>query len=236
VPAVFRALLQALARGERGRHAALRVCVCGGAPLSPELQGRWFDTTGVELRQGYGLTEAGPVCLFNHVDQPNLRGMLGNPFPGVEVDLRAPISYDAAGQPHVAPDADPEPGTGEICVRGENVFSGYVSRGENGLPLRDGWLHTGDLGRRDAGGRIAFAGLVKPMFTRNGFNIYPREIERVVAGMPGVAEATVREAPVTDAEPDISVDVRGAVDVEAVKQWCAGNLSAYKRPTVITIR
>ena len=69
-----------------------RLCICGGAPLSVALQERWFDATGVELRQGYGLTESGPVCLFNHVGQPNAPGSLGTPLPGVEVDLRTPIA------------------------------------------------------------------------------------------------------------------------------------------------
>jgi long-chain acyl-CoA synthetase len=214
VPAVFRALLAAVERRGKEAVASLRLCICGGSPLSVELQDRWVDATGVELRQGYGLTEAGPVCLFNRVDQPNARGTLGAPFPEVEVDL--------VGE--------------EICVRGENVFRGYVSRGDDGLLVRDGWLHTGDTGRRDKTGHIVFTGLIKAMFTRNGFNIYPREIERVISGMPGAASVSVREGPADEREPDIVVDVTGDVVKDDVEQWCAERLSAYKQPTVVNIR
>ncbi|MDB4878036.1 MAG: hypothetical protein JWM41_4482 [Gemmatimonadetes bacterium] len=237
VPAVFRALLGAMERRGPGAQAgALNMCICGGAPLPLELQDRWFDATRTELRQGYGLTEAGPVCLFNRADRPNARGTLGTPLPNVEVELRAPIAYDANGR---ASEADRLVGDsnadGEICVRGDNVFIGYVSAGEGGLPVRDGWLHTGDLGRRMPDGSIAFAGLVKPMFTRNGFNIYPREIERVAREMPGVELAEASEARAAGREPDIELAVRGAVTASAVKAWCGERLSAYKQPTVITI-
>src|SRR5262249_33295789 len=150
------------------------------------------------------------------------RGKLGTPFPGVEVTLRAPIGYDSAGRPqteraHGTP-SDEE--TGEICVRGENVFQGYVSGGANGRPLHDGWLHSGDTGGRDADGRIAFARFLKPMFTRNGFNIYPHEIERAVREMPGVRDARAFDVSNGDeAESDIALDVSGDVTDAAVAQW-----------------
>jgi long-chain acyl-CoA synthetase len=73
------------------------------------------------------------------------------------------------------------------------------------------------------------------MFTRNGFNIYPHEIENAVAAMPGVDGVTVRERPVDGAEPDIAVEVAGNVDADALKRWCAQRLSAYKQPTIISI-
>lgn len=233
VPAVFRALLAATERRGGARFDALRICICGGAPLSESLQARWFDATGVELRQGYGLTEAGPVCLFNRIDLPNARGTLGVPFPAVEVDLRPAVTYDESGLPRPVPG-----GTDalEICVRGESVFRGYVSGGDRGLPVRDGWLHTGDLGRWAGDGRIAFAGVVKPMFTRNGFNIYPRELERIIGEMPGVRSVAVREmSEGEDREPDIAVDVAGSVTESDVKAWCAENLASYKQPTRIHI-
>ena len=226
VPAVFAGLLGALERsGRRLSSGALRLCICGGAPLPVELQDRWFDATGVELRQGYGLTEAGPVCLFSHVRRPNRRGALGTPFPAVEVEIRDPRT--GARLPRGA--------EGEICVRGPNVFSGYVGDGREGLQLRDGWLHTGDLGRENDDGSVAFAGLLKPMFTRNGFNVYPREIERTVGAMPGVRRATVRAIPHPAREHDIAIIVEGDVDEAALKLWCEERLSAYKQPSEITI-
>ena len=233
VPSVFRAMAAAIEK-HGGGVGALRLCICGGAPLSDALQDRWATLTGVELRQGYGLTEAGPVCLFNNVDAPNQRGSLGTPFPGVEIDLRAPVEYDASGRATdgvgTHRDAD-----GEICVRGANVFRGYVSGGDRGLPIRDGWLHTGDLGWRDSAGNIHFAGVVKPMFTRNGFNIYPREIQRAVEEMPGVRSARVSEIVAPDRESEIALEVTGSITEDDVKQWCAERLSAYKQPSTITL-
>jgi long-chain acyl-CoA synthetase len=236
VPAVFRALLAVMAHRESTDLSTLRICVCGGSPLPLSVQERWFDVTGVELRQGYGLTEAGPVCLFNRVDAPNARGTLGVPFPGVEVELRAPIIYDDAGNPRVIDRSDPPHADAlEICVRGDNVFRGYVSGGAHGLPIRDGWLYTGDLGIRAAGGQIVFAGVTKPMFTRNGFNIYPREIERVVREMPGVQTAIVHAGVDSEREDDIELEVTGRVTEDAVRSWCAEQLAAYKHPATIRV-
>ena len=227
VPAVFTALLHAAERrGGLGDHA-LRSCICGGAPLAVELQERWHAVTGTELRQGYGLTEAGPVCLFNRVDHPNRRGTLGIPFPGVAIAIRDPDT----GAPCST-------GTrGEICVRGPNVGPGYVRGGEDGLGRwRDAgreageWLRTGDLGTADADGYVTFGGVCKPMFTRNGFNVYPREVERVVGEMPGVRRVRVTGVPDPAHEHDIAMEVEGEVRVEGVKAWCAGRLSGYKQP------
>lgn len=236
VPSVFAAVLALIER--RGTGLAtdrLRLCICGGAPLSRALQDRWFDRTGVELRQGYGLTEAGPVCLFNHLDLPNRRGTLGVPFPGVRVSIR-----DEAGLREMS-DGD----EGDLFVAGPNVFSGYVNARAHtpvvgdpwsaGLPRTGEWLRTGDRGVRNADGTFSFRGLSKPMFTRNGFNIYPREIERVVHELPGVR--AVRASAVPDAlrEHDIRVDVEGDVTAPEVNAWCEARLSVYKRPSVITV-
>ena len=238
VPAIFHALVSALAmRGGRLRSDALRLCICGGAPLPVELQEQWYESTGVELRQGYGLTEAGPVCLFNRTDLPNRRGTLGIPFPAVEVTIRAPATDDVAdAHGDDAPLPDRRPGeTGEICIRGPNVFRGYVRGSGEGLRRIGGWLHTGDLGVAEPDGSIVFAGLLKPMFTSNGFNIYPREIERAVGEHPGVRDVRVRAIPHPVRENDISVEVDGSVTADEVKRWCETRLGAYKQPTEIAV-
>ena len=236
VPAVFHALLAAIERrGLDLRDGALRHCICGGAALPVELQDRWADLTGLELRQGYGLTEAAPVCLFNRVDRPNVRGTLGVPYPGVEVSIFAPA--DPEGSPASGDGARPLPdGTpGEIRVRGENVFRGYVRNDEAGLQRRDGWLCTGDRGVRNPDGTVSFLGLIKPMFTRSGFNIYPRELERVVGAMPAVEEVLASGRPDPLKEHEIVLDVRGRVTEADVRRWCEERLSAYKQPGVVRI-
>jgi long-chain acyl-CoA synthetase len=215
VPSVFRALLVAIEKhgaASRSKFADVRMCLCGGAPLALELQERWFDVTGIELRQGYGLTEAGPVCLFNRADRPNVRAALGYPLPGVEVSLI----------------------DGELAVRGDNVFSGYVSNGADGLQMTHGWLLTGDGGAANADGSFAFTDVIKPMFTRNGFNIYPTEVVQAARALEGVRRATVTEGRRDDGrESDVVLEYAGSPEEQTVRDWCKERLAAYKQPTVI---
>ncbi len=247
VPAVFAAMLQAIARrGGAFEAPALRLCICGGAPLPVALQGAWEAATGVPLRQGYGLTEASPVALFNRVSEANVLGTLGLPFPGVRVTIR-----DADTNVELPASAE-----GEICVAGETVFRGYIGVGEVGGPgsmrpvsaaaraeslgLRtvDGWLHTGDRGRLRPDGRVEFTGLLKPMFTRNGFNIYPAEIERAVSAMPGVTQVRAYAIPEPARENDIGLEIIAAAGVSEadVKNWCEPRLAQYKQPSRVTVR
>jgi long-chain acyl-CoA synthetase len=226
VPAVFIGMLTAIERrGGSIDVPALRVCICGGAALPVWVQRKWETATGCALRQGYGLTEASPVCLFNGVDRPNRPGTLGVAYPGAEVTIRDPATNAelAVGS------------SGEICVRGPLVGPGYVSGNERGLQRMDGWLHTGDRGFIDADGYVTFEGLIKPMFTRNGFNIYPAELIRVVGAMPGVLRVEVAGVPESAKENEIELTVHGSVDEAAVKQWCEERLASYKQPTRITI-
>ncbi len=226
VPAVYAGLATALERRDAGlSKGSLRLCICGGAPLDARLQERWHKLTGVELRQGYGLTEAGPVCLFNRSGLPNRRGALGTAFPGVRVTIRDPASSIEM----------PRGTTGEICVAGENVFSGYVAGGESGLQRRGEWLHTGDLGEMDADGVVVFRGVIKAMFTRSGFNIYPRELERVILALPGVRSAIVRAIPHPSRENDLVIDVIGDATVDDVRRWCEDLLAGYKQPSEIQV-
>jgi long-chain acyl-CoA synthetase len=237
VPAVFHAVLGAMERRGVDLHGgALRLSVCGGAPLSEHLQRRWADATGVELRQGYGLTEASPVCLFNRVDRPNLRGTLGYPYPGVEVAIFPPSDY--TGRQASLADGDlplPDGVAGEICVRGPNVFRTYLHGRDGGLPRRGSWLCTGDRGVRHPDGSVSFRGVLKPMFTRNGFNVYPRELECAVLELSGVQRVEVQAAPDPVKENDIVLRVAGRVTEADVRRWCERRLSAYKQPSVVEI-
>ena len=236
VPAVFHSLLAAIERrGVTVASGSLRLCVSGGAVLPRELQDRWADVTGVELREGYGLTEAGPICLFNRADLPNVRGTLGLHLPGVDVGIFPPADHAHDGASQDAPRAPVADGArGEICVRGVSVSPGYLG-GTQGLPHHGAWLCTGDEGVRDAEGRVTFLGLLKRMFTRNGFNIYPGEIERVVGALPGVTHVRASAIPDPLKENDILLHVAGAVSEREVRRWCEQHLSAYKQPSVVRI-
>lgn len=227
VPAIFGALLSAIERrGGRLGSDALRLCMCGGAVLDPRLQERWHAATGVELRQGYGLTEASPVALFNDMRQPNRRGTLGVAMPGVRVSVRDPRTNQAC----------PVGVDGEICIAGETVFRGYVSGSDAGLQVRDGWLHTGDVGAQRADGAFEFCGLRKRMFTRNGFNVYPSEVERVFAEMPSVTDVRVSGQPVDAGDHTVHLALAGARSKADVRAWGEARLSAYKRPASIDLR
>jgi acyl-CoA synthetase (AMP-forming)/AMP-acid ligase II len=110
-----------------------------------------------------------------------------------------------------------------------------VSGGEGGLAVRDGWLHTGDDGALLDGRAVAFRGVRKAMFTRNGFNIYPRELELAVAELPGIASASVAAVPDPLHENDIALTVTGSATEAEIRAWCEQRLSAYKQPASITI-
>ncbi len=226
VPAVFIGMLTAIERrGGTIDVPALRVCICGGAALPIWVQRKWEIATGCALRQGYGLTEAAPVALFNRVALPNRLGTLGVPYPAAEVSIRDNVTSAAL----------PVGASGEICVRGPCVGPGYVSGNERGLQRVDGWLHTGDRGHMDADGRVTFEGLIKAMFTRNGFNIYPAELMRVIGAMPGVTKVEVSGVPEPAKENEIELVVHGPVDEDAVKRWCEERLASYKQPSRITV-
>lgn len=226
VPAMFVALLSAAEkRGGTLRHR-LRVALSGGAPLPLEVARRWEERFGIPLRQGYGLTEAAPVCLFNRLDRPNRIGALGEPLPGVEISIR-----DPAGMP-LGPGE-----VGELWVRGPNVFAGYLDETGPTSPV-DGWLATGDLAILD-GGVVRFAGILKQMFTRNGFNVYPQEVRRVLKEDPRIAEVHVSARPDPERDNEVVVTVVATPGTglreEDVRELCSKQLATYKRPSTIRV-
>ncbi len=154
--------------------------VVGAAPLSPQLEEFW-RRMGFAVIQGYGLTETAPIVTLNHPFKKSREGSVGTPIAGVDV--------------RIAED-------GEILVRGENVTSGYygedTNRGQSPQPQAqspvdaDGWLHTGDIGERDAEGRLYIKGRKKEMIvTPEGLNVFPEDVERTLLELPGVREAAV---------------------------------------------
>ncbi|MGE0592485.1 MAG: AMP-binding protein [Vicinamibacterales bacterium] len=142
--------------------------VVGAAPLPPELEEFW-RRMGFAVIQGYGLTETAPIVTLNHPFRTS-KGSVGTPLGGVEI--------------HIAED-------GEILVRGENVSSGYYGQTDGSFDA-DGWLHTGDIGERDAQGRLFIKGRKKEMIVRpDGLNVFPEDVERVLDEQPGVVESAV---------------------------------------------
>jgi long-chain acyl-CoA synthetase len=176
VPSMYAALL-----AEAARATPPRLSIAGGAPLAPELIESWEAATGTRLLEGYGLTETSPVASFNRPGSPRKPGSIGTPIDGVEMRLQD-VSSD---------------GVGEIAIRGPNVMKGYWRRPDETRAAisEDGWLRTGDLGRRDGDGAYWIVGRAKDLIIRDGRNVHPREVEDVLHGHPDVLEAAVLGIP-----------------------------------------
>ncbi|MFW6023142.1 MAG: class I adenylate-forming enzyme family protein [Myxococcota bacterium] len=165
---------------EAPRPGSLRWCLSAGAPLAEDVRQRAQTRLGAEVRQGYGLTEA----TFSTINAPPDRlvpGSVGGPVWGVEARV-----VDDAG--HALPPGD----EGEVVVRGQNVMGGYLNDpAATDRVWRGGWLHTGDVGVFDAEGRLTVVDRIKDMIIRGGNNVYPSEVEDVLAAHPAVAEVAV---------------------------------------------
>ncbi|WP_371583271.1 class I adenylate-forming enzyme family protein [Streptomyces sp. NBC_01314] len=228
VPTIY-GMLAALPEDVRPDTSSLRFGVCGAAPASAELLTRFEARYGVPLIEGYGLSEGTCGSTINPVAGPRRAGTVGLAFPGQEIRI-----VDADGI-EVAPGID-----GEVVVRGANVMRGYLGRpDETAEVVIGGWLHTGDIGHLDAEGYLTLVGRSKDMIIRGGENIYPREIEDVLAGDPSVLEAAVIGVPDETWGEVVVAYVQprpgSTVDSEALKALCARSLTGYKRPTAFFV-
>lgn len=244
VPSMYRALLDLPGARLRAATAGLRVCTSGGAPLRPEWLSAFHDATGHWIVEGYGLTEAGPVVTMNALDRPPKPGSVGRVLPGVELRL-----VDTDGRPLAAGagtdggnddwdgwDDDPADDTGLVAVRGRNLFSGYWPDGAGG-PDDEGWFRTADVGFLDADGDLHLVDRSSDVVIVSGFNVFPHEVEQVLAELDGVKEAAVVGVP-DDRLGEVvkAVVVREqAADLteEAVRTHCAARLARFKVPAVI---
>jgi fatty-acyl-CoA synthase len=208
--------------------SSLRYLLVGGAPMPEALLRRWC-ARGVRIVQGYGLTEAAPnVLCLPPEDAERKLGYAGKPYPHVETALASP----ATGQLLHGP------GTGELLVRGPNVFPGYWRNpGASAAALRGGWLHTGDVAERDAGGYYRIRDRLKDMYVSGGENVYPAEVEAALHEHPGVAEAAVIAVPDHKwGEAGLAVVVlRAGADASEtdLRAFCAGRLAKFKVPREI---
>ena len=228
VPTIY-GMLAALPDDVRPDTSSLRFGVCGAAPASAELLTRFEARYGFPLVEGYGLSEGTCGSTINPVAGPRRAGTVGLPFPGQEIRI-----IDADGS-EAAPGTD-----GEVVVRGPNVMRGYLGRpDETARVIVDGWLHTGDVGHLDAEGYLTLVGRSKDMIIRGGENIYPKEIEDVLAGDPAVLEAAVIGVPDEKWGEVVVAYLQprpGAiVDPSALKALCARSLTGYKRPTAFFV-
>jgi long-chain acyl-CoA synthetase len=223
VPTMLHALAQLDITGRD--LSALRVAVSGGASLPEEMMRTFEGKYGIEVLEGYGMSETASSCTFN---RPGDRRVLsiGKPLWGVTV--RVGDAQDRPlppGREHV----------GEILIRGHNVMKGYLGRPEaTAETLRGGWLHSGDLGYMDDDGFYFIVDRAKDLVIRGGYNVYPREIEEVLYAHPGILEAAVIGKPDERlGEEVVAVVARregSELTAEEVIAYCRERLAAYKYP------
>jgi long-chain acyl-CoA synthetase len=206
--------------------ASLRLAFSAAAMLPGDVEARWQAATGLPISQGYGLTESSPFATYNH-EHAHRPGSVGTPIENVEVRV-------------VDPEDRPVPdGTlGELVIRGPNVMRGYLGRPEETAEaLRGGWLHSGDIGYRDADGYFHVVDRVKDMINVAGFKVYPREVEEVLFAHPAVAEVAVLGAP----DPVKGEVVRACVVLRPdrtataaeLAELCRGRIAGYKVPALV---
>jgi long-chain acyl-CoA synthetase len=204
----------------RAGFASVRFAMSGSAKLGRGLVDG-YAAAGIPLYDGYGLTEAAPVVTVN-ADGAARPGSVGRPLPGVEIELRDPDGT-------VVDDGDP----GRIFVRGPNLFSGYWPDGAGG-PDAEGWFGTGDIAVADADGALRLVGRSTDLVVVNGFNVYPAEVEAVLAVLPGVAEVAVAGVPddrTGEAVEAWVVPAAGArLDPDDLLAAAAGSLARFKVP------
>jgi len=219
----------------RGRLAGVRTILSGAANLDPDLAEAFQESSGHWIEQGYGLTEASPVIAVTLASDrdpattPPKLGSVGGVVPGVEVRIA-----EADGTP--ATEGDPA----QIWVRGANLFSGYWPDGEDG-PDEDGWYPTGDIGLLDADGDLTIVDRLKELVIVSGFNVYPTEVEDVIAEVNGVVQVAVVGQP--DAETgeaviafvEIASDSDEDVVREAIDAQCRTRLARFKQPTRVVV-
>jgi len=209
------------------RH--LKVTLGGGMAVQAAVAERWKRVTGNPITQAYGLTETSPgVCINRPYDDFN--GAIGLPLPSTEVSIRDDEGR-ALGIEEV----------GELCVHGPQVTSGYWNRPDESarVMLPGGWLRTGDVGRIDARGFVYIEDRKKDMILVSGFNVYPNEVEDVIAAHPGVREvAAVAQADEHSGEVVALFVVRKdpGLSEDDIKEFARKSLTGYKIPRHVYFR
>ncbi|MDX1432898.1 MAG: AMP-binding protein, partial [Gammaproteobacteria bacterium] len=205
----------------------LKMALGGGAAVQRAVAERWKQVTGVTLVEAYGLTETAPAVCINPMDLAQFNGSIGLPISSTECCIR-----DERGSEL------PIGEVGELCVRGPQVMAGYWRSPEETRACLDddGWLRTGDIARMDERGFVYIVDRKKDMINVSGFNVYPNEIEAVVAAHPDVLEAGAIGVPdgVTGEAVKIIVVKRSpALTRESLDEHCRTRLTAYKRPSIV---
>lgn len=204
--------------------------VAGGMATQGPVAAKWKDITGSAIIEGYGLSETSPVVCVNPADLAEFSGTIGFPVPSTDVSIRDDDGIEKpAGE------------TGELCVRGPQVMRGYWNRDDETAKAMtaDGYFRTGDVALMLPDGQIKIVDRMKDMVLVSGFNVYPNEVEEVLASHPGVLEAAVIGLPDSQAGEAVAAYVvkkDEGVTPESIREHCRANLTPYKVPKHIVFR
>jgi long-chain acyl-CoA synthetase len=230
VPTMYWGLLGALTEDVDVEEIArnLRVAASGGASLPVEIIKQFKEKFGVQILEGYGLSETSPVATFSDPERDPRPGSIGVPIWGIDVKLVDPEWKTIEGADEV----------GEIAIRGHNIMKGYYNRPDaTAEVMRDGWFRTGDLARRDEDGFYYIVDRAKDMIIRGGFNVYPREIEEVMLTHPAVSLVAVVGVPHPVHGEEVKAFVIRKPGAEVAEDeliaWCRETMAAYKYPRVV---
>ena len=207
----------------------IKAAVGGGAAMHHAVVEAWEEMVGAPLVEGYGLTEASPAVCFQPLDGDRKRSTIGIPVPMTDIKL-----IDDEG-------AEVEVGeAGELCIKGPQVMQGYWNKPEETAEtIIDGWLHTGDVAVMDEEGTFKIVDRKKDMILVSGFNVYPNEIEDVLARHPKVMEAAVIGVPSEKSGEEVQAYVvkrEESLTKEELVAHCKESLTGYKRPRTIEFR
>jgi long-chain acyl-CoA synthetase len=208
----------------------LKLSLGGGMAVQRAIAERWQTTTGTPLIEAYGLTEASPAVCINRPDLNAYNASIGLPIPSTEVS-----TCDDAGN------EVPIGEIGELTVRGPQVMRGYWNQPEETAKVlsADGWLRTGDMATIDEEGYVHLVDRKKDMILVSGFNVYPNEVEDVVAGMPGVREVAAIGVPDEHSGEVVKLLIvkrDQSLTADQVKAYCRENLTGYKHPKYVEFR
>lgn len=228
VPTMYIGMLQAAE--QTSARPPLNYAVSGGAALPVAVLERFQEVFGAPIHEGYGLTETSPTVSFNYVGRTPRPGTVGQPNWGVDVEIADPENEDEIV---LLPHGE----LGEIVVRGYNLFAGYLGRPEaTEETFTDGWFRTGDLGTKDDDDYITIVDRKKDMIVRNGYNVYPNEVEQVLLRHPGVVNAAVFGVADDTHGQEIHAAViphDDTVTAEELIEFVRERIAAYKYPRVV---
>ena len=208
----------------------LRMTLGGGMAVQRSVAERWKKATGCTLVEAYGLTETSPAACINPMNLAEYNGAIGLPIPSTDACVKDEDGNElAVGE------------VGELCIRGPQVMKGYWHRPKETAEVldADGWLHTGDMAKMDEQGFFYIVDRKKDMILVSGFNVYPNEIEDVIAMMPGVLEVAAVGVPDEKSGEAVKVVIvrkDPSLTAEQVLQHARTNLTGYKRPHYVEFR